>query len=63
MLGPNRKTIIIIYGSIPTKDTKEREYSDINVKRASIAKFLKNDRYPQGITAKNYHKQVQKLEC
>ena len=48
-----------LYGSIPTKDTKEREYSDINVKRASIAKFLKNDRYPQGITAKNYHKQVQ----
>ena len=39
-VGPKQgKTIIIIYTEVFTKDTKEREYSDINVKRASITKF------------------------
>ena len=48
-----------LYGAIPTEKSKEREYSGVNVTKADDTKKKKADRYPQGITAKNYHKQIQ----
>jgi len=48
-----------LYGGIPTKDSKTREYSAVNVTDADGRKKDKADRYPLGILAKNYTKQVQ----